>query len=236
MANKWHVQARIKANSGFPQDDAVNTWSFLVEDAATPTVNGGQITQALHAFYLSIGDYLANSISRGLVAIEYKLYNVSLVLGGQPHGSPDFIDFGSMAGSGQAAGAAGDLPTECALVTTLRAAGYAAQPVEGPDDADPDFAPERPRQRYTGRVYLGPFNDAANGVGGRPETPLTTRVLNGIDSLDATLKVQNAGRSIAVWSRQSAVMRAVVEAQVDNAWDTQRRRGVDPNTRFVRIL
>ncbi len=79
-----------------------------------------------------------------------------------------------------------------------------------------------------GRVYIGPF--AASALGGeRPSDGTITSLLNWA----AAIKAAGAG-SVSNWvqhSRKNGSYNAVTNWYVDNAWDTQRRRGAKPTGR-----
>jgi hypothetical protein len=115
---------------------------------------------------------------------------------------------------------------------TLRAISWDTQPVEAPDGGDAGGLPDRPRSRYTGRLYLGPlasnvaFTDA-NGLA-RPSVESRTLIT---DALKATHdEYQATGHlGVCVWSRSDAVAREITAVEVDDAFDTQRRRGAAPS-------
>jgi hypothetical protein len=91
-----------------------------------------------------------------------------------------------------------------------------------------------PRRR--GRIYFGP-----TGVGAQAGSPFTAGDSRPVPLLMTTLL--NAGKLLrdyalglypwAVLSQVDGQLRPVTDLWVDNAWDTQRRRGVDPSTRFT---
>jgi hypothetical protein len=107
---------------------------------------------------------------------------------------------------------------------------------------DAEFGPggaTRPRARDRGRVYIGPLS--ASGCISQEATTLRPFVS---DNLRNTLI--DAGRRLAnfaglpatwvVWSRKAAAVHNVVALSVDDAFDTQRRRGERPNVRTTWTL
>lgn len=104
--------------------------------------------------------------------------------------------------------------------------------METPDGADPGGAVDRPRQRRSGRIFLGPFNVAAMADVTdrcRPSQFLIDQALERIQNL--ALGLGNNGHWVCVWSRVDGAFYRITHAQVDNAFDTQRRRGVEATVR-----
>lgn len=228
----------LPLKSGLPKDKIVNTFA-VAEAAFTEARANAYITAFSRVFTANevtdggtLGRRMSPGITRAANGCAVKLYNITGHLDGSPHGSPYAVGTFTMPAALDAVG----LPEEVALVATLEAANRAGQFVEVPDDADPDLKPQRPRQRYTGRVYMGPFgssnNEAdANGMS-RPSgqiLPLVRNVLVRLaQEIDAILPADEC--SLGVWSRADHNIRGVTDIRTDNAWDTQRRRGNSPTT------
>lgn len=85
-----------------------------------------------------------------------------------------------------------------------------------------------PQARRRGRIYLGPFDETPND-NGRPSSSFCTGAANGLKAFAEDLVAANC--SLLVYSRVDGVGRTAVEGWVDNAWDTQRRRGLDPTVK-----
>lgn len=101
------------------------------------------------------------------------------------------------------------LPTEVALVLSFQA------------ELESGTIPARRRNR----VYLGPFQQNANSANGRPENELVASLLFAGKQLilesDASVRWE--------WNTYSPTANEanrVTNGWVDNAWDTQRRRGL----------
>jgi hypothetical protein len=135
---------------------------------------------------------------------------------------------------------AAQLPSEVAMCVTIIGQGRDQVSPEVADNLDPsgvddaDIARDRPMQRRTGRIYVGDFSIGAVGSDGRPTSALRSRLLAGAAALDAELEL--VGCSLAVWSRKNATMYEAVGAFVDDAFDTQRRRGLAPLVRTQQAL
>jgi hypothetical protein len=108
------------------------------------------------------------------------------------------------------------LPAEVALVLS-----YHAEPVSGLSQA-----------RRRGRVYIGPLNTGTLATGeGRPSGGTLTTFVNAAEALLAESQLADW-----TWSTYSTVLNSGAEVYagwVDNAFDTQRRRGVAPTTRSL---
>jgi hypothetical protein len=126
----------------------------------------------------------------------------------------------------------GVYPAEVALAITLRAA-----PVAGIKAA-----------RLRGRLYIGPLRQpagvSAGTAGDRPTAAMMTDFTTAVQGLVNDLAALNPITRLQVYSptiRGSAptsagAMHQVVEASVDNAWDTQHRRGRAGTTRTTLAL
>lgn len=224
--------------TGLAKDKVVNTFAIAEADpGATVSLAEEDYADAFIDFYTlthasltaALGAALSPALSRVADACVVKFYDITGHLDGSPHGSPFYLKTFTL----PAAGSAQAEPEEQAYCLTLEALDRNLQLVEVPDGADPDAKPDRPRQRYTGRVYLGPFCDGwkftdANGMC-RPNNPLQAgvralgvRLAVAID----TISVDTAG--LGVWSRKNRAIRGVATVRTDDAWDTQRRRGASP--------
>jgi hypothetical protein len=230
----------LKAKSGIAKDDTVNT--LCVKTGADTSTAFGEVTVALASFFNgtndggalgSIGQYIGHSRSRLAGGMEFRLYDVPADFGSGPMGSPIFEDTGTLvAGSG-----ATPLPEEVAVCCTLLGEGRDTAPVETPDGPDADSLIDRPKQRHTGRIYLGPFSTEVVSVTGNGQAKvglISPIILSAIERLQTQLAAN--GHALYVWSRKGTSMYPVYGAFVDDAFDTQRRRGMAPTTRSINIF
>lgn len=89
--------------------------------------------------------------------------------------------------------------------------------------------------RKRGRVFIGPLKESTN-LNGRPTTTATNALLDGLETLyDAVDAVTDAG-VLAVWSTVDQVAYPIVQGWVDDAFDTQRSRGLQVSARTTRAL
>lgn len=85
-----------------------------------------------------------------------------------------------------------------------------------------------PRQR--GRLYLGPFIAAAGEITTQGDAMPTQFFVDLV--ANAALALKNAAGPLwAVRSVRDGVLRAITNLWIDNAWDTQRRRGTAATVR-----
>lgn len=162
----------------------------------------------------AVGTYYSGAVRRGVDSGQLSLYALNLATGqiGEPQLETGF-DFTVSPTSGV------ELPEEIALCSSLLGVGAAV-----------------PRRRK-GRIYLGPFNlDANDGTGqvSRPSFNLRSSILAATERLQQTLQAEDI--TWCVWSRANAALYPIGGGWVDNAWDTQRRRGVEASERTLWTL
>jgi len=179
-----------------------NSWCFT--DMTAGTADAAIVTM-LKDFYDDIASTLwSNSLAQN--GHEVKLY----ALPGYVPNYPYFEGVFNMA----ADPVGPELPSELAVCLSFqgaRSAGF-------------------PQARRRGRLYIGPWGTGASTLG-RP----TTTVMGQIATAAATLKSTAASISgtggWAVWSVKDQAAVLVDNGWVDNAWDIQRRRGIDYTSR-----
>lgn len=209
------VQAQVvlPMDSGIPGDAAINTFHFNVEEPLAVPLQ--TISDAIEDFYMAttVGgagtlDRIAGFLSSHIgPTAEVKFYNLA---DPQPR-VPVFEDtFPLTIPTGA------PLPQEVAFVLSFQ-----GTPQSGQSQA-----------RRRGRVYIGPlgFNAQAVAPEGRPPNALRTAVVNAGSRLRAA-SVADALWTWGIWSRAGLTFTAVNNGWVDDAWDTQRRRGLDPTAR-----
>jgi hypothetical protein len=229
------VTATLAHTSGLPEDSVVMDWAVAGGNPADVPSHAA-VLDAFAAFYsdamplalTSFGDYISSEISRVGSPHMLRLYDITNDLSGTPHGSPLAIQsFAIDAGAGGQ-----NFPGEVALAITLEALGREDAAVEASSGTT------RPKQRRTGRVYIGPLKVSAGVTTGtsRPSASIITHFLEAIDVLNADLIALSNGEALGVWSRSDATVRALEAVSIDNAWDTQRRRGVAATARTRNTL
>lgn len=254
MARQYLVEMVLPSATGIPKDDVVNDWVWEMPDAWDPVANHGDITLPTFAIYNTtptsqphaIGWYISGQISRS-TNMQAKVYEITGHLDGSPHGSPVAIDTGTLVAEGSGAY---DMPSEVAAVLTLRGLGFDTALVEGPTATLPTDAraqrlgapathtgKTRPRQRHSGRIYFGPLNtnviDVVTFGGHRPRISSEFRAVCTQAVKDNYLSASGGAGRLKVWSRRLVDVRSVVQVEMDDAFDVQRRRGISASARTV---
>lgn len=202
MAN-YRVMVRLATVSGIPEDSPVNVFHFTSTDIANDDL---EIRDALVDFYDDLNTRFGNQIAQNGHSI--KMYDLA-----DPTPRAPIAEYSW----NMTAAPTGDpLPTEIALCLSFQ-----GNRVSGTSQA-----------RRRGRVYIGPWaegqQDTANN--GRPSAGTITALVTSGDDLLTASQAASTWRW-CVWSPTDAAMVQVTNGWVDNAWDVQRRRGVEPTTR-----
>mgnify|MGYP003291548350 CR=1 FL=1 len=201
-------QVSLQGDSGLPTDRFVNTWHMTDTD-------GADFVTAMFNFYEALGPYIGTTVGRGdNHGHTVKVFDLADPEPRVPiHVENDFY-------FGGAVPSAANLPTEVAACLSFHS-GYESGAVNA---------------RRRNRVFIGPLNlstvadDAFDSP--RPSSGFIT------DLLDAAEALFELGAPLmATYSpTDNAARWPVVLAWVDNAFDTQRRRGPDPTTRVTRVI
>lgn len=238
-----HTLARVKFQgiSGLTKDVYVNDFHVQTAAAFTAT-DADNVTADLHTFYndttgttAPIFDYMSDRVNRGTNSVAVDFYDVAA------GGSPIF----TRAFDGRGIGAVSDLPEEVSICLSFKG-DYGTLPERGPvvtdlptsESAIDQGAPAthsgrtRPRATKRGRIYLPPLN-----VGTLSKTATGVRV-SGTVITDITVAASHLKSALAghnapweVWSKRIGIGSLVTSGWVDDAFDTQRRRGPAPNTK-----
>lgn len=229
--------------SGIAEDTVVQTFVVNSHDASVPPSYAADVATKIGTMYNTapdagggypnaIGRFLARSFDRAANRCMMKFYDITAHLDGSPHGSPVL----QVPWTLPAVGDDSSQPAETALAVTLRANNWEDQPVETPDSGDVGPEVDRPRARYSGRMYFGPFiltqSTYDAGWMSRPSDHLRNALAKTVVRFHQELFADGGG-ALVVWSRKDATVRDVADVQVDNAWDNQRRRGAQPTNRLT---
>lgn len=212
------AQVILPGLSGKPEDVFVNTFHFdsAATDAATVDLLTGRITE----FYNQsapmptpsgnaapgIASYISHVVSRLANACSVRFYNLA---DAEPRA---YVERRWQLAGSSGTGTSKELPTEVACCTSF----YGTR--------------NMPRQR--GRLYIGPFHEGAiedDATFQRSRPALGLRESIHGSSKRLAMKV---GNKWAVFSPTSGLTHPVTAGWVDDAWDTQRRRGQDAEGRL----
>lgn len=225
--------------SGLDEDADQTGYAFTTEDAVN--IDAAVCQAALESMYneanetFALKDYLQEVTIRTALGNTLSLYGLDLHLDGSAHGSPYAVRSWTM-GAHEVLDQA-PAPAEFAGVVTIYAEGRATAPVETAD-ADADGKRDRPKQRRTGRQYIGPLQGNALQLISNENRLRASYCEDAVVAMARfrNYMLDNAGATLCVWSRKDEVLRPVDSASVDNAPDIQRRRGVASTARVVGSL
>jgi hypothetical protein len=209
------VQVRFSRTSQLPEDIVIGTFHFFVSASTTVSAQAATIAQKVIDFYKrpalpgsAITQLMSNIISRVANAHEVRVYDLSQPTPRQPVYSQLFTIL--------AAASAETYPAEVSAVLSVKA------PV----------APGGNPKRHRGRLYIGPLIPGTNM--GVVNGDLRISVGSRQQILDAALALMGTNADLVRWgvySRVDQQIRGITSAYVDDAFDTQRRRGGAPTTR-----
>lgn len=213
--------------SGIPEDAVQNSWVFHYGSGADLTDAMDNIRDNLLEFWTNIDpggtaapeSYMSPSLSAAADAVSIDFYDITAHLDGTTHGTPigrrTLTLTPSIGGIG--------LPDEVASVLTFHR----------PYSTDVEFAgATRPRARDRGRLYFGPLSSSVLLADDVDEVRI-----NPVMCQDFVIAASNLAAHVdttrwAQWSRVTASIGIVSSGWMDNAFDTQRRRGVEPSVRM----
>lgn len=220
--------------SGNPADEIQNDFAFDLA-GALDSAAADAIETWLTSFYNTVqvipgtdaapATYLSSAVSRTAGAASISMYDITGFEDGSPHGSPLFVrnwTVGATTGT-----SANRLPEEVAIKLSIH--GDLDGIVEKQTNPLPPPAFIRPAARRRGGIYLGPLPlyALASPSDPRPSTDLK-------DTLAAAAAfLLGEAPEWSVWSRADATLYPVVGGWIDNAFDTQRRRGPEMTSRVL---
>lgn len=206
----YRFQVTFPTDSAIPADYVTNTFHFSTVGALPIITDFDNVRDMLADFYSvapSAGGSALQTFYSQLLASPaiVKAY----ALEDSPPRAPAYESTFAWSPTGT-----GPLPAECALVMSFQAARASGMP----------------QSRRRNRVYLGPFSSASNGTDGRPGNTTILQITRAATDLAAAAS-SSVNWNWVVWSPTEQQDFQVDNGWVDNAWDTQRRRGPKPTSR-----
>lgn len=202
------LQFRFAADTGIPADDVMNTWHVQGNTVGDEAGDAQDAALAIADFYLGIDQYLSEELSGSFALKAYDLADAT------PRVPIFEQSYGATITATQ------PIPAEVAICMSWK--GIA---VSG-------LSPRRRRNR----VYLGPFNTAvlsAQGAGvSRPASGFVTALNTAVDALVAASAAATNWEWMGYSPTDDALWQ-IAAVWVDDAFDTQRRRGPRPTTKTV---
>lgn len=226
----------LEPTSGVPADTCVNTFVFSTPGPADAAA-GGAIATLLDEFYAApigagtvskVGGMISNHIDR---SCPVKCYDITAHLDGSPAGAPFYAGNLNL----PAAHYAANFPHEVALCLSYKFGQAYSEDIEaGPPGPVGNI---HPAARHRGRIFIGPLCYGADMIvdDGKEVRPsgMALDVLRGAgERLSDRVAVGAVNVSWSLWSRTQALVFDVQAGWADNSFDTQRRRGSKPTTRW----
>lgn len=203
--------SEIPAQNNLPEDVVVNTLHFGITTVPPPGASLDLVAAAVTTFFASIyGGRISDAYLPGSAVI--RMYDL---LDPQPRVPiyEEAADYGAPSASVA-------LPSEVALCLSFHGT----------------FESGEPNARRRNRIYLGPFTEADNDSSTDNISRPSAGLLADIDDAASNLLIASGGSAAWQWDVYSPTedaSHAVVAGWVDNAWDTQRRRGRRPTARTL---
>lgn len=206
------AQVVLANTSGLPADDMINTWHFVT--SSNNSINGAEISLRLEQFYTqtasgtgqTISEFLGNCLSRASQAVEVRLYDEAA--NNLPPYYTDTFTLGAVTETV-------DLPWEVASCLSFRN----------------DSVTSYPARNRRGRVFLGPLNILARTETGASVRPSSTFIDTVLGRAEVLSDADDAAVGWVIWSPTLGQSFPVEVGWMDNAFDTQRRRGEAPTAR-----
>lgn len=209
--SRLRVQAILLAANDKREDDVMNVWHFQTA-AAVDEGSLSTITGALNAFYPAAFGTRASPSRSGEITL--RVFDLA-----DPQPRSPIHEITTTPGMSNDSG---QLPAELAVCLSFRAQNVSGQP----------------KGRRRGRLYIGPWGSSANSSStGRVNGAVQASVLAAAGALwDATTGNVSESVTWEIYSPTDDLMHEVARVFVDDAWDIQRRRGVDPLDRVSQIF
>lgn len=229
----------IPHRNGLSRDSVKNSFVFATntDDAAGWQAAADAVVDfftAPRAPGVSVGAEIAHSMSRVANACSVQVYDITDNLDGSPHGSPIYLRTWTLpVGNGNTS-----LPGEVAACLSFQGFQGVNAPVEGTEAELPTPASAirmgapathvgriRPKSRTRGRIFIGPLQSGVSQVdAGTGRAKLTAQFMQELSDAGKAL-MDLAAAEWCQWSRAERRIQTVTDAWVDDAFDTQRRRG-----------
>lgn len=246
------ITATLEDSNGFTDDSVITSFAFrsAMQD---PLQAADNLNPAVISFFndvaapavAPISSFLSSQIDRSAGACTIRAYDITGKLGYlepgdegfvigkkrlHPMGSPIDEDSFTLGPAAQP----DNLPPQIANVITLRSRNALQAAVEGPGDI-------RPKQRLTGRIYVGKLNNraavpgsAAAGNFPRPDGDFQTACLEASEKL--ALTAEGVQAVWCVWSRTAGQLHGITSVEVDDSWDVLRSRKTKPTVRVKNVF
>lgn len=202
--SRFFTQTVMQGITGLPEDVYVNTMAFESNSMIPGEAEVATMIEAITALYDELGTIISDDVNDDPVL---KIYNIDDVEPRVP-----LVEAQITAGF---SGGTVPLPSEVAVCLSYRGGLVSGAPAS----------------RRRGRIYVGPLGVNCLGITGRPDGVVATALQDAVEAFRAVLDPEPINH--AVWSRAGDNLYDVVQYWTDDAFDTQRRRGLSPTTKTV---
>lgn len=199
------AQVTLRMKSGIPADFVTNSWCIETDVSAPSPSDIAEYTTAFKDFYDDIATLISVDVFQNAHIVKYIELETTVVPN-YPY-AEDTFDLASNPSNAS-------FPQEVALCLSMQ--GFR---ISG-----------TPQARRRGRVYIGPIATATM-TAGRPSSTARTTLATSAQTLVANLSAATLPATLSIWSVTDQTAVEITEGWVDDAYDTQRRRGVAPTTR-----
>lgn len=198
----FRTQTILKSDNGIAADFITNTMAWVT---AAPFGVTTDYTAAIKDFYDDITAQLSSDVAQN--GHEIKYYDLP------GPGAPNYpVAMDTFNLSTNPTGS--PLPSEVSVVCSFQA----------------PKTPGLPQSRRRGRIYIGPLNTGINSAG-RPGGSNLSSIASAMQTLQANMVAAAVPAELAVWSSVDQAAVICTDGWLDNAFDTQRRRGVSASSR-----
>lgn len=206
----YRFQVTFPVDTAIPADAITNTWHFSTVGAVPIITDFDNVRDMLADFYTvapsaggsALSTYLNSRLAGPAIVKAYALEDA-------PPRVPAYESTFAFSATGT-----GSIPDEVALVLSFQASRASGQN----------------QARRRNRVYLGPWANTIADTTGRPSSTIITQMARAAEDLAAAAS-SSVNWNWVVWSPTNSQDYQVDNGWVDNAWDTQRRRGLAPTSR-----
>lgn len=232
-----HIVSQLQMFGGMPEDRVQTTFNIAFLNEAAFVADVLEIAVGVTNFWNTVpaggtnfvAHYVSEVVQRTAGGASILGYYTDDFSGATPLGSPLMTASFTLGN----AGAGGQFPEEVAACISYNA-DLDDVPITEPNPTPPP-AIIRPQQRRRGRMFIGPLaslsgTDGAQSI--RPSSTFMTDLGLAFSEMCEYINANTDG-TVSVWSKADGAMYPVVGGYVDNAWDTQRRRGLDATTRVA---
>jgi hypothetical protein len=216
------IVTTTQRKSGIDRDEVINTWHYQLTPEFPGPVDYTNWVDNYRAFMTAIGTYMspAMSVTPGDLNVAFWLLPTER----GPLGAPEY----EVNAAPATAVGAQSAPSEVSICLTLEA-DQTGIPENAPGGARPGA--RRRSRKYLGPLGTGAFFTEATTFECRPQNLVTTTIPPAYrDHMGTAMRADNWDP--VCFSKTNWDAYPVVRAWIDNAFDTQRRRGQDPTVKY----